>query len=73
MTHSCPVCKRTFSMARPPMRVVNGKGVYFFCSVTCRDAYAGPTVRDWNSGIEARGAPVSSSLWHPCQGIGLVE
>ena len=39
MTHTCPRCNKKFSEDKPPMFIASGKGIYFFCSIRCRDKW----------------------------------
>ena len=42
MTRTCPRCNRKFSEDKPPMFIASGKGIYFFCSIRCRDKWVYP-------------------------------
>ena len=39
MRLTCSLCEETFIKAHPAMLILNGRGIYYFCTVRCRDNF----------------------------------
>jgi len=40
--HICARCEKRLVKDEPPKVICNGEGIYFFCSVVCRDKWMTP-------------------------------
>ena len=42
LSHICTRCNKKVSVDKPPMFIAGGKGIYFFCSIRCREKWVYP-------------------------------
>ena len=54
MRLTCSLCEETFVKAYPAMLILNGKGIFYFCTVGCRDKFDLRSGKDRRCGVERR-------------------
>ena len=54
MRLTCSRCEETIVKARPAMLILNGKGIFYFCTVRCRDNFDLRSGKNRRCGVERR-------------------
>ena len=54
MRRTCSLCEETFIKPHPAMLILAGKGIYYFCTVRCRDNFDLRSAEDRRCGVERR-------------------
>ena len=54
MRLTCSLCEETFIKPHPAMLILAGNGIYYFCTVRCRDNFDLRSAEDRRCGVERR-------------------